>query len=319
MNLVMPDAKILAGFNATSIRISPFGQFILSKIAANGQALQAITAATGFNPLQDVSEVLAATTADPSSPGGLLLVSGTFPVDKITESVTRALPGASVTTYGGARLIEISAPKAKTGQAVAFIGNAIAVGGDLASVKAAIDRSTGSNSIDPMLAVAVNQLSASEDEWLASSVSPGSLIPANSAAGVPANSPLQQVLPLLKNILAFQGGVKFAETVQLTGEATTSSAQNAGALQAILKLGVMLGESALTSNKDPVVGDLVQLLQSLQVTTSGAAVDLSLPIPEAQIEAALNTSPAIGAAEPAKGIREGRPRAGKSPGIEPLP
>ena len=55
MNLVMPDAKILAGGNETTAIASPFGQFILSKI---GQLPQGLIAATGFNPLQDVSEVL---------------------------------------------------------------------------------------------------------------------------------------------------------------------------------------------------------------------------------------------------------------------
>src|SRR5579863_2434579 len=107
MNLVMPDAKILAGVNATSAVGSPLGQFILTKI---GQIPQAFITATGFNPLQDVSEILAATAADPSNPGGLVLARGTFPVDKITASLTgNTTSGGSsnwqVTTYGGATLM----------------------------------------------------------------------------------------------------------------------------------------------------------------------------------------------------------------------
>src|SRR5277367_3094132 len=84
MNLVMPDAKILAGANATTTKISPFGQFVLSKIALLGEEPQKFIAATGFDPLRDVSEVLAATAADPASHSGLLLVRGTFNVDKIS-------------------------------------------------------------------------------------------------------------------------------------------------------------------------------------------------------------------------------------------
>src|SRR4051794_38582073 len=76
MNMVMPDAKILAGLNAASARTSPFGQFVITKIGMLGQEPQKFIAATGFDPLQDVSEVLAASAADPAKPGGILLVRG---------------------------------------------------------------------------------------------------------------------------------------------------------------------------------------------------------------------------------------------------
>src|ERR1700691_3254289 len=72
MNLVMPDAKILAGVNVTSAENSPLGQFLLSKIGLIGGIPQDFITATGFNPLQDVSEILAATAADPSNPSGLV-------------------------------------------------------------------------------------------------------------------------------------------------------------------------------------------------------------------------------------------------------
>jgi hypothetical protein len=283
MNLVMPDAKILAGGNETSALNSPFGQFILSKF---GQIPQNFIAETGFNPLQDVTEVLAATAADPSNPGGLLLASGTFPVDKITAALSAHSANWQVTTYGGATLISTTNPKDKVAHAVAFLGNSIAVAGNLAIVEAAIDRSTGANSIDPALAVIVNQLSASEDEWLVSSVSVASLIPANASAKGPAAT----VLPVLKNIQSFSGGVKFGDNVVFTAQAVENSPQNAAALNAVVKLGIALGTS-LTAN-NPQLSAAIQLLQAMQVTTNGPDVDLSLSIPEAQIEALVNSVPA---------------------------
>jgi len=285
MNLVMPDAKILAGGNETSAVTSPFGQFILSKI---GLIPQDFITATGFNPLQDVSEVLAATAADPSNPGGLVLARGTFPVDKITAALSAGSANWQVTTYGGATLIsttKLSAtnPNTTVTHAVAFLGNSIAVAGDLASVKAAIDRSSGGNAIDPALAVMVNQLSSSEDEWLVSSVSVASLIPANASAKGPAAT----VLPVLKNIQSFSGGVKFGENVVFTGQALENSPQNAAALNAVIKLGIALGTS-LTAN-NPQLTEAIQVLQAAQVTTNGSDVNLSLSIPEAQIEALVNS------------------------------
>src|SRR5579863_1205823 len=285
MNLVMPDAKILAGVNATSAVASPLGQFVLTKI---GQLPQGFITATGFNPLQDVSEILAATAADPSNPGGLVLARGIFPVDKITSTLSAGSSNWQVTTYGGATLMSNTNPKQKVATAVAFIGTSIAVAGDLASVKAAIDRSGGTNSIDPALGVTVNQLSASDDEWVASSVSLGSLfngntIPASASADA-AKGAAAILLPILQNIQSLNGGVKFGDNVVVTGQVVTNSPQNAAALSAVIKLGITLGGS--------MVPNAVQLLQAVRITTDGSDVDVSLSIPEAQIEALVNSLPA---------------------------
>jgi hypothetical protein len=303
MNLVMPDAKILAGVNVTSAENSPLGQFLLSKLGLIGGVPQDFITATGFNPLQDVSEVLAATAADPAHHGLLVLARGTFPVDKI-GGLLAGNKNWQVTTYGGATLVSATNPKEK--QAVAFIGNSIAVAGDLASVQAAIDRNTGVNSIDPALASTVNQLSGSEDEWLASSASVGSLIPAKATLGAAgtANPAAATILPLLKNIQAFNGGVKFGDTVAITGQAVTSSPQNASALNAVIRLGVMLaGSAGGNTAANQQLAALTQVFQTLQVTVNGPAVDLSLSISEAQIETLVNslstTAKAVASVRPA--------------------
>jgi hypothetical protein len=282
MNLVMPDARILAGVNATTTKISPLGQFVLSKVALQGGELQKFMAATGFNPLQDVSEVLAATTADPAGHTGLLLVRGTFNVDKISAA---AAGHADVQTqsYGGATLFSVANQKTKATQALAFIGPTIAVAGDLASVKAAIDRSTGANAIDPALALKVNQLSTNEDEWIVSSASVASLLPAGAATGT---GPAAQVLSVLKSIQSFTGGVKLGSDVQITGQAIADTAQNATSLAAVVKLGVNL--LSMNSGKDAQMAQFAQLLQNIQVTTSGSDLNLAMTVPESQVEALLN-------------------------------
>jgi hypothetical protein len=293
MNLVMPDAKILAGVNVTTAENSQLGQFLLSKIGLIGGIPQDFVTATGFNPLQDVSEILAATSADPSNFTGLLLARGTFPVDKL-GMLLAGDTNWQLTTYGGATLISTTNPKQKVALAVAFLGNSIVVAGDLPSVKAAIDRSTRANSIDPALAITVNQLSGSQDEWLASSASVGSLLPSNAATttSAAANPVATTVLPLLKNIQAFSGGVKFGDNVTISGEAVTSSPQNAAALNAVIKLGMILaGSASATTPANPQLTAASQFLQTLQVTANGPAVDLSLSIPEAQIEVLVNSVP----------------------------
>jgi hypothetical protein len=96
------------------------------------------------------------------------------------------------------------------------------------------------------------------------------------------------VLPILKSIQYFSGGIHFADNVVMTGQAMASDAQNAGALSAVIKLVVNL-VSSMGTGQNAQLPQLAQLLQSLQVTTNGTAVNLSLAVPEAQIEAALNS------------------------------
>ena len=62
LNLVMPDAKVLAGVNVEQAKTSPMGQYILNQVQAqNNPQLRELAALTGFDPTRDVHEVLVAT------------------------------------------------------------------------------------------------------------------------------------------------------------------------------------------------------------------------------------------------------------------
>lgn len=285
LNMVMPDAKILAGMNGNNLRISPFGQYIISKVAALSLEPQKFVEATGFDPLQDITEVLAASNGDRTNPSNLLLVEGTFDVQKIVTAITAHSKNAQVTTSGGATVIAYTNPKTNKTIALAFPSNSIAVAGSLANVQAALIRNAGSpGAIDPALATQVNQLSSTEDEWLVSSVSLASLMPQNATSNT--NSPVAQILPVLKNIQSFNGGIKFGDNIVLTGQAASTDPQNAAALAAVIKLIASLAPGVTANNAQ--LTQLAQLLQTLQVSTDGSAVNISLSVPEAQAETALN-------------------------------
>lgn len=283
MTMVMPDAKIMAGMNATKARSSPFGQFVVSKVSLLGAQVQPLIAATGFDPFQDVSEVLAATAADPSKPAGILLVRGNFNPDKIAALVT-GRSGVLVEPYDGSTLLSLTNPNNKNAMAVAFIGSTLAAAGDLASVKAAVDRNGGAVAIDPALAAQVSQLSSTEDAWVASSASLASLIPAG--AGTPTAGPAAQVMPILKNIQSFSAGVNFADNIQISAQAVTNSPQNGAALGAVIQLGLNLVSAGPGNNTQSA--PLTQFLQTFQITPNGSAVNISASIPEAQAEALVN-------------------------------
>jgi hypothetical protein len=254
MNLVMPDAKVLAGVNVTSAKVSPFGQFVLARIAASGKPLPPFTAATGFDPRADVTELLFASAADPSAPGGLALALGTFNVSQIVAA-TASHPGLAVQTYDGDTLIVTTNPNAKVAYAVAFIGSSIAVASDVTDVQAALDRSGIANSIlDSALLDEVNTLSTTNDAWVASSV------------GVPAKK-----AKALQAVQSFEGGVTFGANVVATGQAVANTPQNAAALANVIQL---------LAN--------VRNLSGVQVSVTDSTLNLSLSIPEEQIEALIN-------------------------------
>ena len=278
LNLVMPDATTLAGANVTNAEITPFGQYVLSQMtSAMGQQLQAFVTATGFDPRHDVTEILAASSSTPgaASHSGLLLALGNFPVSQMTAAIAQKAPQL-VQNYGGATLI--AGPDGKSG--IAFLGTNIAIAGDVASVKAAVDRSVTQNALSPALSVQLQALSTTEDAWALTIVPASSLIPAgaSSQAGPFAN--------VLSSIQASSGGVKFGSTVQITAQAVESDAASAKSLadglQALTSLLSMAGA------QNPQAASVVQLLQGLTVTTSGATVNLALSIPETQIEGLLN-------------------------------
>jgi hypothetical protein len=294
LNLVMPDAKVLAGVNVASTRNSPLGQFVISKLGAIAQ--DPSFGELGFNPIQNVSELLVASPANTGTPTGLIMATGSFPVDKLTAAAA-GQKNTQVQSYGGATLLVNFNPDSTNNapHAVAFIGNTIAIAGDLASVKAAIDRNSGpAVSIDPTLSAKMNQLSSSEDQWLVSIAPVASLIPANATQQATATQgPVAQVLPLLKSVQSFDGGVKFGNTIAITGEAIANNPKNAQALQAVVNLGLALA-SSLNTSKDPHLAELVQLLQTIQSSVDGSTVNLALAIPESQVETLVNSLPRTG-------------------------
>src|ERR1700686_2907529 len=174
LNLVMPDAKILAGVNVDQAKTSPFGMYVLAQFQAQDQHLREFTAQTGFDPTSDLHELLVASTCSQPHAPALTLARGTFSTDKINAAAESA--GATSETYKGVKILE----DPKKGAGYAFLNGSLAVAGDVASVKGAIDRQTAPAPLPAALLVQVNQLSASEDAWAISEVPPPNIeLPSN--------------------------------------------------------------------------------------------------------------------------------------------
>jgi hypothetical protein len=286
LNLVMPDAQVMAGLNVTTAKTSTFGQFLLTQLASReGTQFDKLSALTGFDPRRDLTEVLAASVGTPGSKSGLILAKGSFNVSQLADAIRKDSPNATVSTYNGATLVTHSG---KDDGAVAFLDTSIAIAGDSASVKAAIDRSNQANSLSPALSAKVQALSASQDAWTVTTQPLSSFAP---KADPNVKGPGAQIGQVLKNIQAANGGVKFGSLIVVTAQATANDAANANALADVVRM--LAGLATMQAQKNP---QITAIVNSLQVSTDGATVNVSLSLPEADAEQ-LFKSAGVGAAK----------------------
>ncbi len=166
LQMVMPSSQVLAGLQVTQAKSSLFGQYVLSHLSINDTKLGEFTAATGFDPTQDVSEIVIASNWKPNTPANqwLVLADGTFNVSKITA--TAQANGGVPAVYQGVNLVTHAASSStQVATAIAFFGTTTAVAGDVTSVKAAIDRKQNNTPADSTVLTQAQQVSSAYDFW----------------------------------------------------------------------------------------------------------------------------------------------------------
>ena len=270
LNLVPANAKVIAGVNVDQARTSPFGQFVLSLVPVDAH-LQEFVAMSGFDPRNDIHEILVASTGPGEAASNLVMAKGNFDVQKLLGLLPK---GSIAQNYAGAQLVV--AGKGEQG-AFAFLDATTAIAGDAASVKAALDRRLSNNSLDPAIAARISELSAIDDAWAVSTLPLSSLTPADHKA--PGNNLLAG--ELVNKIQQTSGGIKFGSSVVVSAQALTGDAKDALALRDVVKFLSMMAQSSAPKEAAPAVA----LIQNLNVTTEGPALNLELSIPEAQLEA----------------------------------
>jgi hypothetical protein len=263
LNLVMPDAKVIAGVNVQQAKGTQFGQYILNQMQTPDAHMQELIALTGFDPRRDVRELLVASSGFPEGKTGLALASGTFDVAQITAAATQH--GAVTELYNNTTIIED--PKQQGG--LAFISPGIVAAGDLASVKGAIDRQTMAQPLPADLLLKISQWSTSQDAWGISAVPPTSLLMPG------ANGAPNPMLSAVGTVQRAAGGVKFGAQVVFSGEATADTAQNAQTLSDLIKL--MINIAQMQVGTDP---NAAALVKSVNVTASGNVIKASASLPQ---------------------------------------
>src|SRR5438105_11077360 len=99
LNLLMPNAKVIAGVNVDQAKGTQFGQYVLNQLQSHDTEMQQLITLTGFDPRRDVRELLVASDGAVDGKTGIALARGTFDVPKITALAIEH--GAATESYGG--------------------------------------------------------------------------------------------------------------------------------------------------------------------------------------------------------------------------
>jgi hypothetical protein len=279
LNLLMPDAKVVAGVNVQQAMATPFGQYVLSLIAPQDQQIQSLATQIGFDPRRDVRELLVASTGAPAH-AGLVLARGSFDPAKIAAAAT--LAGVKSETYSGVAILE-QQPKqpadAQTAAApmvgLAFLDSSLVVAGDVTNVKAAIDRRGAAAILPAALLTQVNQWSLSQDAWVVDIAPLASLTPPAGAPRLPGGAQATA----FQTIQQAASGVKFGTIVAVAAQAQADTAQNATALAGVLQLLANLAQAQAAQNPGAAA-----LLKSLTVTAQGNTLKIAMSLPEDQLQ-----------------------------------
>jgi hypothetical protein len=276
LRLAPAGTRLLAGIQVDQAKVTPFGQFVLSRMKTGVQDFQSFVTTTGFDPTRDVDEVLIASpAAGAGRANGVVLVRGHFNTASILATAKEK--GATVENYQGIALL--SPPKSQTppSGAIAFLSGTIAVCGDMDNVKAVIARRGVATTLDASIQRKAGELSAAHHAWMVS------IIPVAEMAGRVPDANVSGAMKgnAFQAIEQVSGGVDFAGSVKVSAEAVTRSDKDATALADVVRF---LASFARMNQQGPQAPGLAAALESLDLKTEGNVARLSFRVPQDQIE-----------------------------------
>ena len=280
LSLVMPDARVIAGAQVDQTKNSLFGQYVLSHMQPDDENFKKFMADTGFDPRRDVNEIVMASNFEHNTPESRWLIAarGVFNPARIAASAQSN--GGTITNFQGVDILSSNGKQNETvaASAIAFFDASSAVMGDLASVKAAIQRRQSKAAASSNLLSKVRDVSAKNDFWFVT------LVPISEFAGAMPDANLQGAMrgDLMQAISQASGGVKFGPTVLISGEAVTRSDKDASALEDVVRF--LAGLIQQNRSNNSAAGQISTLLDNLDLKTAGNVMTMSLAIPESQLE-----------------------------------
>jgi hypothetical protein len=254
---VLPDfipaqTRVAIGIRVRSIANSQLGQSIGAQVQALGADWLKAASQAGFDPLQNVDEVLITSTGEGQNAPALIVVRGNFNLDRL---------GAGAPMYRGVPLL--GGGKGSNG-VVALLDASTAIAGDAASVRAAIDRRGKGGHMDAALAARIEPLRSRYDIWGIGD-RPSGFVPA---------TPTSQGL---ESVDRFQFGVLMTHGLELAAEFHTRSPQDAKKLEDSLAF-----FEAMLKAQQPSASQA-----KVDIHAEGGTLKLSLAISEEELKKAI--------------------------------
>jgi hypothetical protein len=261
LELIMPDAHVAFGLSLARLRSSPMGDVLRAGMqngmrrASGGAELQNLFGQIGFNPFEDIQELIVATNGTGKNPPTLVVMRGS---DRLRQ------------------LIEMKNSQSKRGSTAFAAFGDVLVTGDAAEVKAARARHGRGPSLNGAMARRIAAMSAKYDLWVISNV-PVSSLAANMDRSKSAG---MGNLEMLKSIEQFSAGLGFSSDFVLQIEVTARDAASAATLADSAKMLLAMAQQQRAA-RDPAAMDALQRLQ-FQVQGRVLRIGMSVPAEEVQ-------------------------------------
>ena len=256
-DLLPAETRAVFGIRVHNIAFSPLVKGLASQASGMSGDWMKLIPANGFDPLRDIDEVLIAAAGEGKSAPALLIAGGRFDVAHLGE---HARQYRNVPMLGGE----------KEGEGViALLSPEIALAGDQAMVRAAIDHRGSGNKIDRALNDRITSLRQRYDIWGLGD-HPGAL--AEQLGDTKG----------LESVDRFQFGMQLTSGLELSGEFHVSDPEEAAKLNQSMQLMAMM----LKSQKPSANG------VKFDVQVDGGTLKFAVSIPDAELRSMTQGEPA---------------------------
>lgn len=272
----LPNAGTLVGVRMSEVRDTPFGRFVLARIAGEGREFEEFVSATGFDPRKQVEDAVFS-----SAPGGEWLVAarGSFPRATLARVAQSA--GAEVEEVDGVQFVAAAkgAADSPVGRPMAFalLSENLALAGDEESVRQAIERRSAAQGPPAALASRAQEAAAAYPVWFAMREFP------EAQAG---ETPLSG--EVLKEVESANGGLVLGEPMTFHAALLSTGPEAAANLANVLKFVAQL--AGTPGQNSPAASSLA----GAQVSQEDRIVRLSMPVTLELIEALVEGERAAG-------------------------
>lgn len=275
LKYVGSDATAVAGVYVDRTLGSPLGVYLQSMGVAGSRDFKTFIELTGFDPRRDLREVILASPGGPHQKSGLVVARGTFNAAELGSAAIRSNRGVKE-SYAG---VDVFHSAEGNGPWLAFPEPAIAVMGDEALLKAALDRRANASELNQRLLSKAQAASSHYDVWFASTGQRGIGFGRGKLSA--------------ESVDLASGGLTFGATIQLNAEAVMRTEKDAQSLVDTIRFVSSLMQ--MQGQRNAEINALTTLAQSAQTKVDGTTVSISASIPQADVERMLNRSKRIAA------------------------